>query len=135
MSEAMIEQHPLHCVAQCVDGVALLREPGKQAGKALRIRERGRHRIQGPEEVAAVQVRTAAEHAPQLRAEAEQPAIEKPRREHRIAFEVVQAGFEDPDLFWRHAVIDSMQGGEIWRAARCSAVLKRAVEDRLQATA
>jgi hypothetical protein len=99
MSEAVVEQHPLHGVVECFDAVALLREEGQRAGKAPWIRERCPHRVEGREQALAVQVGAAAEHAPQLRAEAEQPAIEKLRRQRRVAPQVVQARFEDVDLF------------------------------------
>jgi hypothetical protein len=102
MAEAVVEQHPLHCIVERVDAFGLLREEGVQAGKALGVRERRLDRIQGREQALAVQVGTAAEHAPHLRAAAEQPAIEKLGREHRVASEVAQAGFEDLDLFQGH---------------------------------
>jgi hypothetical protein len=85
MAEAMVEQHPLHCVVECFDAVGLLREEGVQAGKAPWIGECRPDRIQGREQALAVQVRAAAEHAPHLRATGEQPAIEKLRRRHWLA--------------------------------------------------
>lgn len=140
MPKAVVEQHPLHGIVECLDAVGLLREEGDQAGKAPWIGEPGPDRIQGGEQALAVQVRTAAEHAPQLRAAAEQPAIEKLRRRHRLAPQVVQARFEDVDLFLRHEPMaevllwsHSMESGTIWRAARCRVVRNFAVEDRLHA--
>ena len=102
MSEAVVEQHPLHGVVECVDAAVLLRERGKQPGKAPWIRERCLDLIQGREQALAVQVGTAAEHAPHLRAAAEQPAIEKLRRRYRLAPEVVQACFEDVEVLFGH---------------------------------
>jgi len=102
MSEAVVEQHPLHGVVECFDAVALLREEGERSGKAPWIRERCLDLIQRGEQALAVQVGTAAEHAPHLRAAAEQPAIEQLGREHRVASEMVQAGFEDLDLLQGH---------------------------------
>lgn len=99
MSGAVVEQHPLHCIVKCFDAVGLLREEGQQAGKAPWIRERCPNRIQRREQPLAVQVGAAGEHAPHLRAAAKKPAIEKLGREHGVAPEMVQAGFEDRDLF------------------------------------
>ena len=103
----MLEQHPLHCIPECFDALLVVEdvpsrrasEQGKQADKVLRIRECDRHRVEGQEQAPAVQVRAAAEHAPQLRPAAEKPAVEKPGREYRVAPQMVQAGFEDLDLF------------------------------------
>jgi hypothetical protein len=99
MSEAVVEQHPLHCIVECFDAVGLLREEGQQAGKAPWIRERCPDRIQRREQALAVQVGAAGEHAPHLRAAAEQPAIEKLRRRHWLAPQMLQARFEDVDFF------------------------------------
>jgi hypothetical protein len=102
MPEAVVEQHPLHRVVECFDAVDLLGEEGQQAGKAPWIREPCPDRIQRREQALPVQVRAAAEHAPHLRATGEQPAIEKLRRRHRFAPQVLQARFEDVDFFLRH---------------------------------
>jgi hypothetical protein len=99
MSEAVVEQHPLHGIVERLDAVALLGEEGVQPGKAPWIRERRPDRIQRREQALAVQVGAAAEHAPHLRATGEQPAIEKLRRRHGLAPQVLQARFEDVDFF------------------------------------
>ena|SRR5688572_10796031 len=102
MSEAVVEQHPLHGVVECFDAVALLREEGERSGKAPWIRERCLDLIQGGEQALAVQVGTAAEHAPHLRATGEEPAIEKLRRRHWLAPQMLQARFEDVDVLLGH---------------------------------
>lgn len=107
MSGPVLEQHPLHCIPECFDALLVVEEVAsrrarkqcKQADKVLRIRECDRHRVERQEQAPAVPVGAAAEHAPQLRAAAEKPAVEKLRREHRVAPQMVQAGFEDLDLF------------------------------------
>lgn len=107
MSRPMLEQHPLRCVPECVNALHVVEgilprrasEQRKQADKLLRIRECDRHRVEGQEQAPAVRIGAAAEHAPQLRAAAEKPAVEDLGREYRVAPEMVQAGFEDFDLF------------------------------------
>jgi hypothetical protein len=103
----MLEQHPLHCIPECVDALLVVehilsRRAGdrrKQADKVLRVRERDRHRVERQEQAPAVPVGAGTENGPQLRAAAEKPAVEKLGREHRVAPQMVQAGFEDLDLF------------------------------------
>jgi hypothetical protein len=103
----MLDQHPLRCIPECVDALLVLEgilsrrasEQGKQPDKLLRIRDGDRHRVEGQEQAPAVRIGAAAEHAPQLRAAAEKPAVEDLGRDYRVAPEMMQAGFEDLDLF------------------------------------